>query len=684
MKPAEPPPVIPSHVQLPEITVKGVVLSIALAAVLAGANAYLGLFAGMTVSASIPAAVASMAILRWFRRSNILENNIVQTAASSGEALAAGVIFTIPALLLIGYWHAFDYWQTTVIALVGGLLGVLFTIPLRRVLIVTARLRFPEGVATAEVLKAGTGTGGSGAIADASAGLRTLLAAALLGGAVKLGESGVRLWTEALEGALQLGRSVVYLGLNLSPALLAVGFIIGLPTASAVFLGGALGWLILLPAYGALAGIPEGLVNSLDGIATAKSLWSAKIRYVGIGAMLVGGLWTLMQLRTPIVQSLLGLTAAYRGAMTGSEPGERSARTEQDASLHWIILLAGLSLIPMALLYRGVVGNGWVALGMTLTMAAAAFLFSAVAAYMAGLVGSSSNPVSGVTIATIMLAALLLVLVMGPGHPVGPAAALLIGAVVCCAAAMGGDNLQDLKTGHLVGATPWKQQVMQVLGVATAALVIVPILALLQAKYGIGDVTAAHPHPLSAPQATLMASLAVGVFGNSLPWLLVGLGAAIGIGVILLDRRQGLAGSSFRLPVLAVALGIYLPLKLSAAILVGGLITELAQRARPAQRYPEEQETSRGLLFAAGLVTGEALMGIVLALPIALSAFWPTLSADPFKLFDHPPHGAWPGVAALTTVSVLLYRSAACVIRHSSSVTREGQKSSVTRITNDQ
>jgi putative OPT family oligopeptide transporter len=643
--------------QLPEITVKGVVLSIVLAAVMAGANAYLGLFAGMTVSASIPAAVASMAVLRCFRRSNILENNIVQTAASSGEALAAGIIFTIPALLLIGYWHAFDYWQTTVIALVGGLLGVLFTIPLRRVLIVAARLRFPEGVATAEVLKVGSGTGGSRATADASAGLRTLLAAALLGGVVKLGESGLRLWTEALEGALQLGRSVVYLGLNLSPALLAVGFIIGLPTASAVFLGGAVGWLILLPAYGALAGIPEGLADGLDGIATAKSLWSAKIRYVGIGAMLVGGLWTLLQLRTPVVQSLHGLTAAYRGAASSSEPGACSARTERDASFQWIILLAGLSLIPMALIYQGVVGDGWVALGMTLVMAAAAFLFSAVAAYMAGLVGSSSNPVSGVTIATIMLAALLLVLVMGPGHPAGPAAALLIGAVVCCAAAMGGDNLQDLKTGHLVGATPWKQQVMQVVGVATAALVIVPILGLLQAKYGIGEVTAEHPHPLSAPQATLMASLAMGVFGSGLPWPLVGLGVAIGIGVILLDRRQGLAGSSVRLPVLAVALGVYLPLKLSAAILAGGLIAELTRRTRPARRHPEEQETSRGLLFAAGLVTGETLMGIVLALPVALSSFWPTLSADPFKLFDRPPFGAWPGVAALSALAVLLYRT---------------------------
>lgn len=657
----DPPPVVPAHVSLPEITLKGVVLSVILAAVLAGANAYLGLFAGMTVSASIPAAVTSMAILRLFRQSNILENNIVQTAASSGEALAAGVIFTIPALLLIGYWTSFDYWQTAAIALVGGLLGVLFTIPLRRALIVGARLRFPEGVATAEVLKVGSPTG-LGAETDGpsqaagAAGFRTLLTAAILGGTAKLGESGLRLWAEALEGAAQAGRAVFYLGINLSPALLAVGFIIGLKTALVVFLGGALGWVILMPAYGALVGLPEGMT----GIAAAKSIWSVHIRYVGIGAMLVGGLWTLVQLRAPVAQSLWRLVEIYRGTGDSLVQGDRSSipRTERDASLPWIIGLLILSLVPMAMIYRGVVGDNLVALVMTLVMAIAAFLFSSVAAYMAGLVGSSSNPVSGVTIATIMLASLLLVLVMGHGHPAGPAATLLIGAVVCCAAAMGGDNLQDLKTGHLVGATPWKQQVMQVVGVASGAVVIVPILALLQAKYGIGEVTAEHPHPLSAPQATLMASLAKGLFGNGLPWPLVGLGAAIGVGVILLDRRQEIKGASFRLPVLAVALGIYLPLKLSAAILAGGLIAELVKRTEPAAGHPDVPTTSRGLLFAAGLVTGEALMGIVLALPIALNSLWPGLSQNPFKIFDVPPWGAWPGLIVIAAVAAGLYRAA--------------------------
>ncbi len=642
-------PVVPASVSLPEITLKAVVLSVLLAAVLAAANAYLGLFAGMTVSASIPAAVASMAILRLFRQSNILENNIVQTAASSGEALAAGVIFTIPALVLVGYWSAFDYWQTVLIATVGGVLGVLFTIPLRRALIVTARLRFPEGVATAEVLKVAAAERNRAGSGDAAGDFRALFSAAVLGSAVKFGESGLRLWTESLEGAATVGRTVLYAGMNLSPALLAVGFIIGLHTAVVVVLGGVLGWLILMPAYGLLHGLPP----DKTGPAAAMAIWSGQIRYVGIGAMLTGGLWTLTQLREPVWRSLQTLRAGYQASRT-SGGGAAAARTEQDAPFLWIAVPFGLSLIPMAWIYASVVNSPALGLLMTVVMVVAAFLFSSVAAYMAGLVGSSSNPVSGVTIATIMLAALLLVLFMGGGHPAGPAAALVIGAVVCCAAAMGGDNLQDLKTGHLLGATPWKQQVMQVVGVVTGAVVLVPVLSLLQAKYGIGEPTAAHPHPLSAPQATLMASLTKSVFGAGLPWPLVGLGAAIGVLVILADRVLERRGSAFRLPVLAVALGVYLPLKLSAAIFAGGVIAELAKRAAGRGDDPSR----RGLLFAAGLITGEALMGIVLAVPIALTALWPGLGADPFTLFDAPPFGGWPGLLVVAPAAAALYRVA--------------------------
>ncbi len=647
-------PVVPATVSLPEITVKAVVLSIVLAAILAAANAYLGLFAGMTVSASIPAAVASMAILRLFKQSNILENNIIQTAASSGEALAAGVIFTIPALLLVGYWSDFDYWQTASIATVGGLLGVLFTIPLRRALIVTARLRFPEGVATAEVLKVARPVDpqidhhGAAGPTHAARDFKTLISAALLGGVVKFGESGLRLWTESLEDAAQAGRTVLYAGLNLSPALLAVGVIIGLNTAVVVFLGGVIGWLVLMPIHGIIHGLPAGKTP----LAAAMAIWSGQIRYVGIGAMLTGGLWTLTKLREPVLNSLQTLGQSYRAGR--SSASTLLPRTEQDAPLPWIVVPFVLALLPMAWIYTTVVASVPIGLLMTAMMAVAAFLFSSVAAYMAGLVGSSSNPVSGVTIATIMVASLLLVWFMGVGHPAGPAATLVIGAVVCCAAAMGGDNLQDLKTGHLVGATPWKQQIMQVVGVLTGAVVLVPVLSLLQAKYGIGEPTAGHPHPLTAPQATLMASLTRSVFGAGLPWALVGLGAAIGVVVILLDRRLEARESEFRFPVLGVALGIYLPLKLSVTIFLGGVIAALARRVASKRDEPSR----RGLLFAAGLITGEALMGILLAIPIALGAFWPRLSPDPFMLFETPPVGGWPGLLIMGIVGWLAYHAA--------------------------
>jgi putative OPT family oligopeptide transporter len=621
-------------------------LAIVLSCLLAAANAYLGLFAGMTVSASIPAAVASMAILRCFRRSNILENNIVQTAASSGEALAAGVIFTIPGLLLIGYWESFDYQQTVMVSVVGGVLGVLFTIPLRRALIDEPSLRFPEGVATAEVLKVGAQSDGASPGA-----LRSLMVAAAAGGAMKLAESGLRLWSDSMEGAAQWGRAIFYGGINLSPALLAVGFIIGLETAAVVFLGGLLGWLVLIPMDQFM---PDPVPDSA-GVAGAKIIWGQHVRYVGIGAMLVGGLWTLFQVRSSIALGLRSLALAYRRQRQPKQLGA-IPRTEQDANLSWVMGLTVLCLGLMILLYQAIVASVTVALVLAAIMAVAAFLFSAVAAYMAGLVGSSSNPVSGVTIATIMLSSLLLIFILGHDNPTGPAATLLVAAVVCCAAAMGGDNLQDLKTGALVGATPWKQQIMQVVGVVSGAAVIVPVLSLLQAKYGIGEASVLHPHPLSAPQATLMANLARGVFGGNLPWHLVIMGGGIGLAIIVVDQRLAAKNRTFRLPVLGVALGMYLPLKLSATICLGGLLAELSHR-RVGGHAPILVGKESGLLVAAGLVTGEAIMGIVLAVPVALSSQWPSIRADPFQLYETPPLGGWPGLVALGAVAAILYRS---------------------------
>ena len=619
-----------------QLTLRAIVLGLVLSAVLAGANAYLGLFAGLTVSASIPAAVVSMAILRFFRDSNILENNIVQTAASAGEALAAGAIFTFPALILLGYWDVFDYWWVSIIAGLGGLLGVLFTIPLRRPLIVEQQLGYPEGTATAEVLRAG----------EDRTGAKMLAFAALLGGAAKLCETGLRLWPATAQAAGYAGQSTIaYVGANLSPALISVGYIVGLNISVLIFLGGAIAWFLAIPVYSSffLDTNPE-ILAAFDGGAAAADLagliWNREIRYLGVGAMLVGGTAALFSLRGSIVG------AVRRGFAAGREP----ARDHRDMDAPMRLVLVGILAftLPIALVYYVIVDSLGAALAMTVVMVLAGFLFSCVAGYMSGLVGSSQNPVSGVTIATILLASLLLVLVMGSGNAAGPPAAILVGAVVCCAAAIGGDTMQDLKAGHILGATPWRQELAQALGVIAAVLVIAPILNLLLEAYGFGAPTAEQPNALAAPQATLMASVARGVFGAGLPWGMVTCGAAIGLANLALDKWLEWRKAAFRAPVLAVAVGIYLPLELAMTILVGGLIAHVVQRAAARRGVAPGRN---GMLFAAGLITGEALIGIALAVPIVVSG-----NADVLALgLDLT---VWAGVAIVAAIAVLLYRAA--------------------------
>ncbi|HXG27972.1 MAG TPA: oligopeptide transporter, OPT family, partial [Nevskiales bacterium] len=509
-----------------QLSLRALALGVALSLVLAGANAYLGLFAGMTVSASIPAAVVSMAVLRWLRDVHVLEHNIVQTAASAGEAIAAGAIFTLPALVIMGYWVDFSSPWVILICGVGGLLGVIFTIPLRPALIVEQKLPFPEGVATAVVLEAG----------ESRRGIRMLALGALAGALAKLGESGLRLWPAAAGASLPAGQGVIYLGCNLSPALLAVGAIVGFNASVLIFAGGVLAWCIAIPLY---ANLPGVALPEAEAAALARALWSTQIRYLGVGAMLVGGLWALWGLRGALAAGLRQAAFAARG--------------HDGADLPRSLLLALLLVLALAmfLFYRQLLGGSTGAIPLTGMMLLAAFVFSAVAGYMAGLVGSSHNPISGVTIATILFTALGL---LGFGYDMhtGPVAAVLIGAVVCCAAAIGGDTLQDLKAGQLLGASPWRQQLAQMLGVVSAVLVLAPILSLLLRAYGFGAPTAEHPHPLPAPQAHLMAAVAQGVFGGRLPWTIVGIGAAIGAGVIVLDEILRRRGSGFRAPVLAV------------------------------------------------------------------------------------------------------------------------------------
>ena len=634
-------PYIPASQSLPEITVKAVILGFILSAVLAGANAYLGLKVGLTVSASIPAAVMSMAILRFFRTSNILENNIVQTAASAGESLAAGVIFTLPALLMLQYWQGFDFLTTMSIALTGGVLGVLFTIPLRRALIIEAQLHFPEGVATAEVLKAGS-EGGEGA--------RYIALAGVAGAALKLFQTGFRLVSDSAAGAVHAGRAVFGYGTELGVALLGVGYIVGLNIAILVFAGGLISWLFGIPIYTAIASPEElaAITEGATGYEAALAVWSERIRYLGVGAMAIGGVWALVSLVKPIKDGILSSLDAVRQARSGHR--SEVVRTDRDTPIH-IVLWGALAMsVPIFVSFLLIVDQealgitaglywGTLVLGLVFALLAG-FLFSSVAGYMAGLVGSSNNPISGVTIATILSISLLLLWILGSQinfavdamqATTAAATAILVGAIVCCAAAIAGDNMQDLKAGYLVGATPYKQQIMQIVGVVAAALVLAPILDLLFQAYGLGDVFPREgmdpSQALQAPQATLMSSVADGVFRQNLPWNMIIAGALIAAVIIVLDKYLERRGAEFRMPVLAVAVGIYLPLELTVPIFIGGLAAFFAKRSLRRRKDQIGDETAyeeavqrasrRGLLFASGLITGEALVGILLAIPFA-------------------------------------------------------------------
>lgn len=657
-------PYIPASKSLPELTVGVLLLGSILSVVLAGANAYLGMFAGMTVSASVPAAVLSMAILKVLRTGNILQNNGVQTAAASGEGLAAGVIFTLPALVLLGRWSEFSYVETTLIAGFGGILGVLFTIPLRRALIIDQPLQFPEGVATAEVLKVGAEGGG---------GVGVLALSGLVGAIIKLGATGLKLWAEVVQvgawiggtltkvvgakaganAAMMKGGAPAYFGINASPALLSVGYIVGFNVAAVIFAGSVLNRWVAVPVFGMLGDPSTIITEKIHGfhmsmpeffalMAQGPQAVAAKIadanthytlaqlladgsaidaselmhkyvtRFLGVGGMLVGGLWSLFKLRKSLLGGITAGLAAYKARKSGAS---EVPRTERDMPMNIILILIGLSVIPLFFIFMHFTASFLISAVMAIVVIVAGFLFSAVASYMAGLVGSSNNPVSGITISTILVSALLL-LSLGMKSPAGPVAAILIGGVVCCAAAIGGDNLQDLKCGQLVGSTPWKQQTMQILGVAVAALAMAPILNLLHKGYGIGD-------KLPAPQANLMGTVSFGVFEGGLPWAVIGIGAAIAVVVIAIDAVLTAKGSKTRIPVMAFAVGVYLPFDLNVPIFLGGIIAYLVQRHLDKTNASHERrgEVERmGLLGAAGFITGEALMGIGLAVPVAATA----------------------------------------------------------------
>ncbi len=631
-----PPPIVPPETSLAEITIKGLILGALLSMILAAANAYIGLLVGLTVSASIPAAAVSMGALRAFRRSNILENNLVQTAASAGESLVAGIIFTIPALVIMGAWSGYPYWPLVAIAIVGGIMGVAFTIPLRGALIVESRLKFPEGVATAEVLKTGgveTGEGIERSKDDAAAqGFRRLLQAAGLGAVFKLVEAGFG-WlagTVAATRVLGGGKLLLTGNISLSPALIGVGYIVGLNIAVLVFLGGVIGTVVGVPLNWFFnsqnvmvgAGIdpltPWGDLTTAQWGTLAGQAWQ-DCRRIGVGAMMVGGLWSVISLLKPLTAGVKASLAAYRASKSGDRAG--ILRTEYDTPINYVAWVIVVGLIPVFAIFYSVLGDYpnrlLICSVMTVLMLVFGFIFSSVAGYMAGLVGSSNNPISGVTIATVVISALILLQLMGNegvAATLGPIAVLYLAGLICSAAAIAGDNMQDLKCGHLVGATPWKQQVYQVVGVISAAFAIPFVLRVLDAGYGIGRVVNPDVTPLAAPQAALMGSIAGSIFGSGLDWTFIIIGFGLAVVLIVLDKIQESRGSSFRFPVLAVAVGVYLPLGLSVPIFIGGLIAHfVAKRSASVSGEVRQARENSGLLVASGLITGEALMGVLIS-----------------------------------------------------------------------
>ena len=579
-----------------ELTLRAAFVGLLLAVVMGAANVYLGLKAGMTVTASIPAAVMAMLILRGvFRGGTLLEANQVQTAASAGESLAAGIIFTMPALLLIGAWQQFDLLLTTLIAFTGGLLGVLFMIPMRRVFVVhpNSELKFPEGVACASVLRAGD-SGGSEA--------RGVVLGAILGATFKALISFFGILKGILEQAVQaLGDRIFYFGGDISPALLAVGFIVRLNVAVLIFIGGTLAWILGIPLLG-----PQ---SSVDGpLDSAWLLWSTQIRYLGVGAMLVGGIASIIKVRFGLWQAVLEISRLRKGSADSGD----SAMTDRDISSKSILVLSAVTVLLIGIVYYLLTGNVLISLATTGIMVLMAFFFTAVASYIVGLVGNSNSPVSGMTITALLFTGGLLLL-FGFSGMEGMVATLGVAAIVCCAACTSGDVCNDLKTGSLVGASPYRQQIMQILGVAAASLVMAPVLQLLHNNTpgGIGG------RELSAPQASLFKSLAEGLFGQGdLPWDMVGIGVGVGCVILVIDNVLEARQSSFRMHVMPIAVGMYLPFGLVTPILIGGLLAHIVGAGQ--QGADADRRLHRGLLFASGMIAGESLMGVGIALLASL------------------------------------------------------------------
>ncbi|GAB4223114.1 MAG: oligopeptide transporter, OPT family [Acidobacteriota bacterium] len=614
-------PYVPEETDLPELTLRALLPGIALAAILGAANAYVGMKAGLTVAATFPAAVIALALMRTLGGS-ILEENIIRTTASVGEALVAGAIFTVPAFVLVGYWDNLltpaNYLEGSLLLLVGGVLGVLFVIVLRRALVSESDLPFPESVAAASIHKAGQkGATGAGLVFGAM-GVSMLLELFKNG-------TGIVMIRERITGFWQFSRSMVPLGEGkaafgggmawstpaASPMLMGVGYVIGPRLASINFSGGLLAWGFLVPLILFVNG-PDGVLAELGGAegwrTAAEQAWFNIVRPIAVGAMLVGAFWTLWGMRQQIVSGITKAISDLRAMKAGTG---RPSRLEHDLPVTLIGILIGLMVIPTFFVYLHFTGAVVTAAVAAVVMVAAGFLFVAVAGYLVGLIGSSSNPISGLTLSTLIIAAGLMVL-MGQTGAGGVAAVLGVAAVVCCACGIGGDMIQDLKVGHILGGTPRRMQVAEMISVVIVAFVLIAPIGYLHAAdvqqggVGIGG------EGLPAPQAGLMAMLSQGIIGGEMAWPLVIVGMLFSVGLILVKAPS---------PML-IAVGMYLPLQSTFAIFIGGLFrwaAEAVMRRRGGDAEEIETASNRGVLVASGLIAGEALTAVGLAVYVIIS-----------------------------------------------------------------
>ena len=644
-----------------ELTLRGLILGVLITLVFTAANVYFGLKAGLTFATSIPAAVISMAVLRALRGATIQENNIVQTVASAAGTLSS-IIFVLPGMIMIGWWSGFPYWVSCAICVFGGILGVMYSIPLRRALVTQSDLPYPEGVACAEVLKVGSGEHGAG-LEESRAGLSALLWGSIISGAFSL-ITATRVLASDVARNFRVGeRAVSGYDFLLSFALFGIGHLIGLWCGLAMLVGALIGWGWGVPHYSALSPDTASLAaSSIDAL--AHDTWSHKVRFVGAGTIGVAAIWTLAKLVKPVVAGLRSAMVAARARTQGE--GALLPRTEQDIPIGIVGIASLLCVLPVGVLLVQFVSTSglgdhlaFLVVSGVLYVAIMSFLVSAVVGYMAGLIGSSNSPLSGIGILVVIGFGLILVFGVRGGIPVDSgkayvAYALFVTAVVFANAAIANNNLQDLKTGQLVDATPWKQQVALVIGVIAGAVIIPPILDLLNKAYGFaGAAGPHHEHPLPAPQAGLISALAQGVIQHNVDWSLIETGGLIGVAVIAADALLRRLRPTAHLSPLAVGLGIYLPTQSTLMVVVGAVAGWMFERR--ADTRPRAEATKQlGVLLASGMIVGEGLVGVAVAALVAFSGqdYPLSLVGDAFA-----NNGAvWLGGIVFAGVSYLLYR----------------------------